>query len=46
MRFIWDERKRRANLRKHAIDFADVVDVFSGYTLKSASSLLACFVKL
>ena len=29
MRFEWDEEKRLANLRKHAIDFADVENVFA-----------------
>ena len=28
MRIEWDEGKRRANLRKHGIDFADAVEVF------------------
>jgi uncharacterized protein len=32
MRYIWDETKRRANLRKHALDFADARKVFSGPT--------------
>jgi uncharacterized DUF497 family protein len=31
--FIWDEAKRRTNLQKHGIDFADVDRVFSGFTL-------------
>jgi uncharacterized protein len=26
--FEWDEGKRRANIRKHAIDFVDVPEVF------------------
>ena len=26
--FIWDERKRQLNLRKHRVDFADAVEVF------------------
>jgi uncharacterized DUF497 family protein len=26
--FEWDERKARANLRKHGIDFADAATVF------------------
>jgi uncharacterized DUF497 family protein len=26
--FEWDETKRRGNLRKHGIDFADAVEVF------------------
>ena len=30
MNFIWDETKRQANLRKHGLDFADVVHVFNG----------------
>jgi hypothetical protein len=28
--FEWDERKRRNNLRKHKLDFADCPLVFSG----------------
>ena len=28
--FEWDERKRRSNLRKHKLDFADCAAVFSG----------------
>ncbi|MGH8308387.1 MAG: BrnT family toxin [Steroidobacteraceae bacterium] len=32
MIFEWDERKRRANLRKHGIDLADAPRIFSGYT--------------
>jgi uncharacterized DUF497 family protein len=28
VRFEWDEAKRRANLRKHGIEFADAVSVF------------------
>ena len=32
MRFAWDEAKRRANLRKHGLDFADAEDVFAGVT--------------
>ena len=31
--FAWDEAKRRANLRKHGIDFADAGKVFRGVTL-------------
>ena len=30
MRFDWDEAKRRTNLRKHGIDFADIPAVFHG----------------
>ena len=29
-RFIYDERKRRDNIRKHQIDFRDVERVFDG----------------
>ena len=32
MRFAWDERKRRANLRKHGFDFLDTPRVFEGPT--------------
>ena len=30
MRFTWHEAKRRANLVKHGLDFADAVKVFAG----------------
>jgi uncharacterized DUF497 family protein len=30
MNFTWDETKRRANLQKHGLDFADAGKVFSG----------------
>jgi len=29
MKFVWDERKNRENIRKHGIDFRDVPDLFS-----------------
>ena len=29
VRFEWDEAKRRANLWRHGIDFAEVVEVFA-----------------
>ncbi len=29
MRFTWDEAKRRANLAKHGLDFADAHRIFS-----------------
>jgi hypothetical protein len=29
MRFVWDQRKNRENIRKHSIDFRDVVEMFS-----------------
>ena len=32
MRIVWDDAKRRRNLRKHALDFADAAKVFSGIT--------------
>jgi uncharacterized DUF497 family protein len=33
MLFEWDERKRRANLKIHKLDFGDVPDVFDGPTV-------------
>lgn len=33
MRFTWDERKRRTNLRDHGFDFADAKHVFEGPTV-------------
>jgi len=30
--FTWDEAKRRANLRKHGIDFEDAERIFRGFT--------------
>ena len=33
MRYEWDERKRKANLRKHGFDFLDAPRVFHGVTL-------------
>ena len=33
MRYEWDETKRRLNLRKHGIDFADAAHVFDGLTV-------------
>jgi len=30
--FVWDEAKRRLNLRKHGIDFADAETIFRGVT--------------
>jgi uncharacterized DUF497 family protein len=32
MRFTWNERKRKANIKKHEIDFADAPKVFAGPT--------------
>ena len=31
--YSWDEAKRRSNLRKHGIDFADASQIFRGFTL-------------
>ena len=33
VKFLWDEAKRKSNLRKHGIDFLDVREVFEGRTL-------------
>ncbi len=30
MQFLWDETKRLSNIRKHRIDFADVLPLFDG----------------
>ena len=30
--FAWDEAKRRLNLQKHGIDFADAAKIFRGLT--------------
>jgi len=32
MRFSWDERKRRLNLKEHGLDFVDAPSVFEGPT--------------
>lgn len=32
MRFTWDERKRKSNLRDHGFDFRDAPSVFAGPT--------------
>jgi hypothetical protein len=31
VRYEWDEAKRRTNLWRHGIDFAEVVEAFAGY---------------
>lgn len=41
MRFVWDEAKRAANLRKHGLDFADAPEVFAGPTCTVEDSRLA-----
>ncbi len=28
MKFEWDESKRQENIKKHRIDFKDILDVF------------------
>ncbi len=33
VRFEWEEAKRKANIRKHGIDFAGAEKVFDGYTV-------------
>ncbi|MGH6984379.1 MAG: BrnT family toxin [Stellaceae bacterium] len=35
MPFEWDERKRRANLAKHGVDFTYAVRIFDGPTLEA-----------
>lgn len=32
VKVVWDEAKRRGNLRKHAFDFADAESVLAGIT--------------
>lgn len=32
MRYTWDERKRRVNLKDHGLDFVDAATVFAGPT--------------
>ena len=41
MRIVWDETKLEANLRKHALDFADAEHVFSGLTYTVADKRYA-----
>ena len=36
--FSWDETKRRANLRKHGIDFVDAEKIFRGFTLTAGDA--------
>jgi len=38
VRYEWDERKAKANLRKHGFDFVDAPRVFDGPTLTIADS--------
>ena len=32
MKVVWNEAKRRANLKKNGLDFADAAPVFAGVT--------------
>ena len=32
MEFVWDERKRKSNIKKHGFDFIDAEQVFNGAT--------------
>lgn len=34
MRFTWDKAKRKANLEKHGLDFADAQRVFEGFVIR------------
>ena len=36
MKFEWDETKRKTNLTKHGLDFADATLIFSGATFTFA----------
>jgi hypothetical protein len=33
MKFEWDDAKRAANIRKHGIDFPEVIPVFTGHSI-------------
>jgi uncharacterized protein len=37
--FAWDEAKRRTNLSKHGIDFADAGKIFRGFTLTAEDEI-------
>jgi len=37
-----DETKRRTNLRKHGIDFADAAEIFVGLTLTAEDDRVPC----
>jgi uncharacterized protein len=34
----WDERKRRSNLAKHGVDFADACGIFAGPTIEATDT--------
>jgi len=38
MKFTWREPKRKANLKKHGLDFADAEGVFNGPTISQEDS--------
>lgn len=38
VRFEWDEKKRRANLAKHGIDFLEAMEMFQGPMLVAADN--------
>lgn len=40
MEFEWDERKRRANLTVHGIDFEDAIGIWDGPVLEVSSAQL------
>lgn len=39
--FVWDEAKRRLNLRKHGIDFLDAEKIFRGVTFTAEDNRAA-----
>ena len=41
MKIVWDEAKRRLNIKKHGLDFADVAAVFEGITYTFEDSRFA-----
>ena len=41
MRYTWDEAKRRANLKRHGLDFVDAPRVFAGLTFTYEDDRLA-----
>jgi uncharacterized protein len=42
MRFSWDERKHRLNLRDHGLDFVDTPRVFGGPAFTFEDDRFAC----
>ncbi len=38
MSFEWDEKKRKSNLEKHGIDFADAIEIFARAHVDVASN--------